>query len=394
MSVTQVVLLLLIGYVVFTIDKKKKSLPIPVVLLVIGIGLSFVPYFSTVEVTEKMIYEIFLPGILFVSAYKYSAKAIKRHGAVLATLSTLGLMATALLLGLLTYMIGGWFGSISFLGAMVIASILTPTDPVSAVSVLEEAADEQIAEVVDGESMINDGTSIVLFTVLSGMYLGENSFQLTGFIGEFLYVSLGGVAVGIAFGWLCSKAVHITHHRDYQVMLSIIIAYGVFQTAEHIGFSGVLGTVAAGIMLSYEFEHMNREEHYREALSGFWNVVEPSLLALVFLLIGITATPYLTSANWSMAIIIFVASIVIRYLIVTSVLAIFHNHRSLDKNRQAFLVSWAGIRGTMSVFLILSLHAKSPDGSEELLSISFSVVVLSLIIQSLGVYPLSRKLEN
>ncbi|WP_102335359.1 cation:proton antiporter [Salimicrobium jeotgali] len=394
MSVTQVVLLLLIGYVVFTIDKKKKSLPIPVVLLVIGIGLSFVPYFSTVEVTEKMIYEIFLPGILFVSAYKYSAKAIKRHGAVLATLSTLGLMATALLLGLLTYMIGGWFGSISFLGAMVIASILTPTDPVSAVSVLEEAADEQIAEVVDGESMINDGTSIVLFTVLSGMYLSENSFQLTGFIGEFLYVSLGGVAVGIAFGWLCSKAVHITHHRDYQVMLSIIIAYGVFQTAEHIGFSGVLGTVAAGIMLSYEFEHMNREEHYREALSGFWNVVEPSLLALVFLLIGITATPYLTSANWSMAIIIFVASIVIRYLIVTSVLAIFHNHRSLDKNRQAFLVSWAGIRGTMSVFLILSLHAKSPDGSEELLSISFSVVVLSLIIQSLGVYPLSRKLEN
>lgn len=394
MSVTQVVLLLLIGYVVFTIDKKKKSLPIPVVLLVVGIGLSFVPYFSTVEVTEKMIYEIFLPGILFVSAYKYSAKAIKRHGAVLATLSTLGLMATALLLGLLTYMIGGWFGSISFLGAMVIASILTPTDPVSAVSVLEEAADEQIAEVVDGESMINDGTSIVLFTVLSGMYLGENSFQLTGFIGEFLYVSLGGVAVGIAFGWLCSKAVHITHHHDYQVMLSIIIAYGSFQTAEHIGFSGVLGTVAAGIMLSYEFEHMNREEHYRKALSGFWNVVEPSLLALVFLLIGITATPYLTSANWAMAIIIFLASIVIRYLIVTSVLAIFHNHRSLDKNRQAFLVSWAGIRGTMSVFLILSLHAKSPDGSEMLLSISFSVVVLSLIIQSLGVYPLSRKLEN
>ncbi|SDJ35057.1 cation:proton antiporter [Salimicrobium halophilum] len=393
MSVTQGVLLLLIGYIVFTIDKKKKNVPVPVLLLIIGIGLSFIPYFSSIEVTERMIYDLFLPGILFVSAYKYSTKAIQRHAPVLGTLSTVGLVAMALLLGLFIYGIAGWFESITLLGAMLIASILTPTDPVSAVSVLEEAADEQIAEVVDGESMINDGTSIVLFTVLAGIYTGERSFDLFSFLGEFLYVSIGGVVVGVLFGWVCSKAVHITHHRDYQVMLSIIIAYGSFHAAEHIGVSGVLGTVAAGIMLSYEFDHTNKEDHFREALSGFWNVVEPSLLALIFLLIGIAITPYLASAYWGLAILILIASIAIRFLIVSLVLKVFRRWRRLETTKQAFLVSWAGIRGTMSVFLILSLHARSPEEAGALLSISFSVVFLSLVIQSVGVYPLSKWLE-
>ncbi|SIS40068.1 cation:proton antiporter [Salimicrobium flavidum] len=394
MNVTQVILLLLIGYIVFTIDKKKKNVPIPVVLLIIGIGLSFLPYFSSIEVTEKIIYDIFLPGILFVSAYEFSTKALRRHGPVLAALSTVGMVVMALVLGIVVYAAGGLFVNISLLGAMLVAAILTPTDPVSAISVLEEAADEHIAEVVDGESMINDGTSVVLFTVLVGIYTGEESFQFFGFLGEFLYVSLGGVAVGLLFGWICSKAVHITHHRDYQVMLSIIIAYGAFHAAEHIGVSGVLATVAAGLMLSYEFEHTNKEDHYREALSGFWNVVEPSLLSLVFLLIGIAATTTLASAHWLLVTIILFASIGIRFLIVSGVLGIFHKHRELERKKQAFLVSWAGIRGTMSVFLILSLHALSPEGSEMLLSISFPVVVLSLIIQSLGVYPLSKWLGD
>ncbi|WP_347862005.1 cation:proton antiporter [Salimicrobium sp. PL1-032A] len=393
MSVTQGLLLLFIGYIVFTIDKKKENVPVPVLLLVIGIGLSYVPYFSSIEMTEHMIYNLILPGLLFVSAYKYSPEAIRKHAPVLATLSTAGIVLTALLLGLFVYGVAGWFESVTFLGAMLIASILTPTDPVSAVSVLEDAADEQVAEVVDGESMINDGTSIVLFTVLAGMYTGERSLDFFSFLGDFLYVSIGGVVVGVLFGWVCSKAVHITHHPDYQVMLSIIIAYGSFHTAEHIGVSGVLGTVAAGIMLSYEFNHANREDHFREALSGFWNVVEPSLLALVFLLIGIATTSYLSSAYWGLAALILVASIAIRFFIVSLVLRVFRKWGRLETTKQAFLVSWAGIRGTMSVFLILSLHARSPEEAGMLLSISFSVVVLSLVIQSLGVYPLSKWLE-
>ncbi|MGP4105897.1 cation:proton antiporter [Virgibacillus sp. L01] len=391
MSTTIIIILLCIGYVIFTIDKKQKNFPVPVILLLIGIALSFIPYFSSIQVTEHMIYNIFLPGLLFTSAYQFSAKALHKNAGIIAMLSTVGLIITALLLGTLIYILGGIFQPITFVGALLVASILTPTDPVSVVSILKQSAnDTSISDVVDGESMINDGTSIVLFGVLSGMYVHEKMFRLTNFLGEFFYVSFGGIALGITIGWLFSKLIHITHHKDYQVMLSIIIAYGGFQLAEHLGFSGVLATVASGVMLSWEFDHAIKEDHYREALAGFWDVVVPTLLTLVFLLIGIEATSYLAHANWGLAIIVFCLSIIVRFIIVSGTIQLFRGWQHILDWKKALLISWSGVRGTVSIFLLLSLNTMGSESVDNLVSLAFSVVVLSLVIQSLGIYPLYK----
>ncbi|WP_298827270.1 sodium:proton antiporter [uncultured Planococcus sp.] len=397
MSAAIVTILLCIGYLVFTIDKKQENFPVPVVLVLIGIGLSFIPYFNNVEVTETLIYDVFLPGLLFVSAYQFSTDALRRNSAIIGLLSTVGLGLAVVLVGLAIYWIGGWFFSVSLAGALVIAAILAPTDPASVVSILEKSSpDKSIADIVDGESMINDGTSIVLFTVLAGMYLDSHSLDVLSILGEFVYVSAGGIILGLAVGWLLSKAVHVTHHRDYQVMLSIALAYGAFQLAESFGFSGVLATVSAGVMLSWEFSHTNKEDHYRESLSGFWNVVEPSLLALLFLLIGIEATEYLAWGNWSLALAVLFASIAIRFLIVGGTFKLVASGRqSEDVWKKSLLIAWSGIRGSMSVFLLLQLGAMAQEGAaDELISLSFSVVILSLIIQSLGIHPLSKLLDS
>lgn len=396
MSAALVTILLCIGYLVFTIDKKQENFPVPVVLVLIGIGLSFVPYFNQVEVTENLIYDVFLPGLLFVSAYQFSTKALRENAGIIGLLSTVGLGLTIALVGLAVFWIGGWFFSISLAGAFVVAAILAPTDPASVVSILKKSApDKSIADIVDGESMINDGTSIVLFTVLSSMYLQSQSLNILTVLGDFLYVSVGGILLGVAVGWLMSKAVHITHHRDYQVMLSIVLAYGVFQLAESFGFSGVLATVFAGIMLSWEFSHTNKEDHYREALSGFWEVVEPSLLSLLFLLIGIEATKYLSWDNWLLAIIILFASIAIRFLVVGSTFKVLVGKKHESIWKKSLVISWSGIRGSMSVFLLLQLGTLATgEAAEELISLGFSVVILSLIIQSLGIHPLSKLLDS
>ncbi|EIM06112.1 Na+/H+ antiporter family protein [Planococcus antarcticus DSM 14505] len=396
MSAALVTILLCIGYLVFTIDKKQENFPVPVVLLLLGIGLSFVPYFNDVEVTETLIYDVFLPGLLFVSAYQFSTAALRKNASVIGLLSTVGLVLTIALVGLVIYWVGGWFFSISLAGALVIAAILAPTDPASVVSILKKSApDKSIADIVDGESMINDGTSIVLFTVLSGLYLETASIDVLPILGEFIYVSAGGVSVGLTVGWLLSKAVHITHHRDYQVMLSIVLAYGAFQLAESFGFSGVLATVSAGIMLSWEFSHANKEDHYRESLSGFWGIVEPSLLSLLFLLIGIEATEYLEWNNWILAILILFVSIAIRFLVVGSTFKLLAGRKHEEIWKKSLLISWSGIRGSMSVFLLLQLGVMAEgDAANELISLSFSVVILSLIIQSLGIHPLSKLLES
>lgn len=396
MSAAFVTILLCIGYLVFTIDKKQENFPLPVVLVLIGIGLSYIPYFNGVEVTETIIYDVFLPGLLFVSAYQFSTKALRKNAGIIGLLSTVGLGLTIALVGLAVYWIGGWFFSVSLAGALVIAAILAPTDPASVVSILKKSSpDKSIADIVDGESMINDGTSIVLFTVLSGMFLESDSLDVLSIFGEFIYVSAGGVILGVMVGWLLSKAVHITHHRDYQVMLSIILAYGAFQLAESFGFSGVLATVSAGILLSWEFSHTNKEDHYRESLYGFWSVVEPSLLSLLFLLIGIEATEHLMWENWIFAILILFASIAIRFFIVGGTFRLLSGVEHEVIWKKALLISWSGIRGSVSVFLLLQLGAMAQGGAaDELISISFSVVILSLLVQGLGIHPLSKLLEN
>lgn len=391
----QITILLAIGYAAMTIDRWQKNFPLPAFLVLIGIGLSFIPYFSTMSVSKDVIYDIFLPGLLFVSAYQYSAKALAKHKGVIGTLSTIGLIVSAVALGGFVYTVGGLFISISFVGALLFASMLTPTDPVSVVSILQQSTDDPaIAQIVDGESMINDGTSVVLFGVLVGMFTNNSPFHLLSFLGDFLYVSIGGAALGLLIGWLFSKALHLAPQKENQVLLSIVIAYGVFHLGEFFGFSGVLATVSAGIMLSAELERTANEKEYRAALNGFWEIIEPALLSLLFLLIGITSAKYLLFPHWILAIVIFLVSIFIRFLVIAGTMQLFDGLKKHINVKDAFLLAWSGIRGTMSIFLLLSLEAEAGDNADLLVSLGFAVVLLSLVFQSIGIYPLSKRMAT
>ncbi|GAE94269.1 Na+/H+ antiporter [Gracilibacillus boraciitolerans JCM 21714] len=225
MSIEQIIILLLIGYIVFTIDTKQDNFPVPTVLVIIGIGLAFIPYFDSVNVTEDIIYHIFIPALLFISAYQFPIKNFRKNAGLIITLATAGIIVNVFLLGSLTWLIA----PLGFASALVVAAILTPTDPVSVVSIIKQAThNDEIADIVEGESMLNDGTSIVLFTTLFSIANQKQSFTLLSFTGEFLLVSIGGLTIGLVLGYLVSKIIHYSHHRQYQIMLSIILAYGSF----------------------------------------------------------------------------------------------------------------------------------------------------------------------
>lgn len=395
MTVSIAIFLLFIGYIIFSIDKKQEDFPVPPILVLIGIGLFFVPYFSSVDVTKEMIYNVFLPSMLFVSAYQFPFVDLKKYAGIITFLATAGIVVTVLLLGTVIYVVSLPFISLSFIGALLIASILTPTDPVSVVSVLKKSSKDNVTvDIVEGESLLNDGTSIVIFTFILGIYLQNQSLSSASFIGEFLFVSLGGVATGVVFGWLFSQAIHFTHHKEYQVMLSIILAYGSFHIAEHVGVSGVLATVFAGIMLSFEFGRVIQEEHFREALDGFWRIIEISILSLLFLLIGIVSADFLFFSYWPLAIAIFIVSLIVRLIIITSTIRLVPSWNKIISLNESILISWSGLKGSVSIFLILSIQSGSGQETEYIISLSFAVVLISLIIQSIGVHPLTQKLGS
>lgn len=393
----QILILLLIGYIIYTVDLKKKFFPVPVILVVIGLALSFIPYFSELHISKDMVFEVFLPALLFTAAYQFPLKQLKENWGIIAVLSTLGLIVTAVLLGASIYWISGFFASLSFTGALLLAAILIPTDPVSVTSILKESTGaEQIADVVEGESMVNDGTSIVLFTVFLSMFQTGNGFSIGKFLGEFLLVSAGGVAIGLLLGWILSKVVHITHHKEYQVMLSITVAYGGFYIAEALGVSGVLATVVTGIMLSYEIEKTKEDHNIREYLDGFWDIITPTLLSVLFLLIGIQAASYLAFPEWGFATAIFILSLVARFVMLGGFIYAVPAWRNEFQNdfSTISLITWSGIKGSMSVALLLWLEEAASGKDQLLVSLSFAVIVISLIVQSTGIYPLTKLLAK
>lgn len=393
----QLLILLFIGYIVYTIDIKKNFFPVPVVLVGIGLGLSFIPYFDGFSISKDTIFNVFLPAILFTSAYQFPLKQLKENIGIIVALSTLGMIATVGILGLAIYFAGYLFTAMSVTAAFLLASILAPTDPVSVTTVLKESSGaEQIADVVEGESMINDGTSIVFFTIFLMMFQTGGDFSAGKFIPELLLVSIGGILLGMAFGWLMSNTIRFTTDKKYQVMLSVVGAYGSFYLGEAVGVSGVLASVAAGIFVSYEMSKAIEEDTLQESLDGFWDIATPVLLAVLFLLIGIRGMDYLRFSDWWFAIVIFILTLLVRFIVIAVFIYGVPAWRNEFRNdfSTITLTAWSGIKGAMSVALLLWLEEAAPGDGRILVSLSFAVILLSLTIQSVGIYPLSRVLKN
>lgn len=393
----QLLMLLFIGYIVYTIDIKKKFFPVPVVLVGIGLGLSFIPYFDGFTISKDTIFYVFLPAILFTSAYQFPLKPLKENIGIIVALSTLGMIATVGILGLTIYFAGSMFTAVSLTAAFLLAAILAPTDPVSVMTILKESSGaDQIADVVEGESMINDGTSIVFFTIFLMMFQTGSGFSSEQFIAELLLVSIGGILLGMAFGWLMSKTIRFTADKKYQVMLSIVGAYGSFYLGEALGVSGVLATVATGIFVSYEMSKEVEEDNLQESLDGFWDIITPVLLAVLFLLIGIRGMHYLAFSGWWFAIVIFALTLLVRFIVIAVFIYGVPAWRNEFRNdfSTITLTAWSGIKGAMSVALLLWLEETASENGQILVSLSFAVILMSLTIQSVGIYPLTKVLKN
>lgn len=393
MDLIQVVVLLFIGFLIFTIDKKQENFPVPMVLVLIGTALSYFTFFSSIAPTKELIHDWFLPALLFTSAYQFKIKWLKENAQLIAVISTFGVIAGALLLGSSIFLLG--LASLPFTAALLIAAILTPSDSVSVIAIQRETdKDAKVEEVVEGESLASDGTSTVIFSAAAAMFLMQEEFHIVSFVGDFFLKAGGGILIGILLGWLFSKALHLIHHHHYQVMLSIILAYSSFYAAEHFHLAGLLAAITAGLTLSWALDNSQREKEYRGYLDGFWEVLEPAILSLIFLLIGIEFLDHIDwSDSFSIAI-IFLLTLLVRFIMIFIITTITPKWRRKFKWGELLLITMSGIKGSVSVALLLGLTASGTDNIEPILSLTFGAVILSIVIQSIAIYPLSKKIAD
>jgi CPA1 family monovalent cation:H+ antiporter len=380
---------------------KLGRFPYTIALLIAGFVASVVGYSVEFELSHDLILIVLLPPLLFEGAATTEFERLRRNIVPILTLAIVGLVIAIAGLGVVgSYLFPGF----PLLISLLFATMILPTDPVSVLALFEElGAPDRLAVLVEGESLVNDGVGVVIFSALLG-YVGtgeeaatatEQLFTVAGVGGiatEVALFSVGGLLVGLAAGALAySVMVNLDEHMT-EVVLTIILAYGAFLLAEHyLHVSGVIATVVAGLFIG------NRGAEYamspRTKLSIFttWETAAFIVNTFIFLMIGVT-TPIgdlIDNAHLiaSAIVLVLVARAAVVYPL--TALANRFTEPEVPLDYQHVMV-WGGLHASIPIALVLGLPPGTPFRSE-LRAMVFGVAAFSLVVQGLT---MSRLLDH
>ena len=299
----QVLILLFIASLVGMLARRLK-LPYTLALVIAGLGLSFLKLdsLSDLALTPDLLLLLFLPPLLFEAAYHLPFQDLRRNAphigflAVAGVLVSVGLTAVISFAGLDSMGLASGFG---WPQAFLFASVISATDPISVLALFKElGAPKRLYQVVEGESLINDGVAVVVFVIV-GVVLGVPSAHTpsTPLLGlqdiisfsvvTFLKTSLGGIAAGAAVGAAASILTRQVDDHLIEITLTTLVAWGSFLLAEQVHVSGVLSTVTAGIVMGSFGKHFGMSPSTRVAVHDFWQYMGFVSNSFIFLLVGL-----------------------------------------------------------------------------------------------------------
>jgi len=371
------------------------KVPYTVALVVAGLVLGVAHAFEPPHLTKELLFAIFLPGLIFEAAFHLEARQFWKNKLAIHALAIPGVVAAiGLTAALLAPVVAGleFVEGFGFVHALAFSAIIVATDPIAVVGLFKSlGAPKRLAVLVEGESLLNDGTGVVLFTLVLGVASG-GAFTLGGAVLDFVRVAGMGALIGGAVGYAVSQVIRRVDDAMVEITLTVVAAYGSFVAAEHFHYSGVIATVVAGMVCGNWAAHVGMSPTTRVAVETFWEYVAFALNSMVFLLIGLEVQLSSLLASWKPILVAYVAVLAGRALVVFAVSGLLRLSRErIPWNWSAVLV-WSGLRGAISMVLALSLPSDFPY-RELLIHMTFGVVVLSIISQGLGMAPLLRRLK-
>ena len=289
MTTEAIFILLLVLATSVAIATRKLRVPYTVALVLSGLVIGALDVVQAPELTRELLFFVFLPGLLFEAAYHIEYEEFRRNLLPIGSLALPGVVAATLVTALVlkpTVDLLGMGGGFGWQQGLLFGALIAATDPVAVVALFKTlGVPRELAVVMEGESLLNDGTAIVVFTLILGVSTGDGA-HAGPLIVAFLVTVGGGAALGIGMGLGVSEVMKRIDDPMIEITLTTIAAYGSFVAAEYFGVSGVIATVSAGMLCGNYAAVHGMTASTRIAVESFWEYVAFALNSMVFLLIG------------------------------------------------------------------------------------------------------------
>ena len=342
---------------------------------------------------ETVLLEVMLSFLLFAGALHTKLDELKKQRAPILMFATLGVITSTFLIGGMMYMVAGWLGhEIDFIYCLLFGALISPTDPIAVLGILKEAKAPKKLEIkIVGESLFNDGVGVVVFLVILAIAekgLASVDAEEVGFL--FFEEVFGGIALGLLLGWVGFQLMKTIDHYETEVMITLALVMGIYSVAHLLHFSGPLAVVVAGIYIGNKSPQIAWSKTTQNYVDKFWELLDVLLNAILFVLIGFELLIITINGEYIMFGLVAIPMVLLaRWLALKGPIELFKNKLDFIP-RTDLIMTWGGIRGGISIALALSLK---PEMERELfITVTYIIVVFSIIAQGLTIGPLVRTL--
>jgi NhaP-type Na+/H+ or K+/H+ antiporter len=379
---------LLVAVPTLSVLARALRIPYPIVLVLGGLPLGFIPGVPDVALDPELVLVLFLPPLLYVTAFfanlrelRADARAISLAAVplVLFTMGAVAVAAHALIEGL------------PWAAAFALGAIVSPTDPIAATAIFHRlGAPRRLISLIEGEALINDSSGLIAYRIAVAAAVG-GGFSLVGASARFVVSVAGGIAIGLVVGWLIAQIRRRLEDPPVELTISLFTGYAAYLPAEQLGVSGVLAAVTAGIYLGWRALYL--------------------INAVLFLLIGLHLPRVLEGLQGISGVTLLTYAVVVCAIVVGARLAwmftVPYLVRALDRRpsqvarrvgaRPRLVVAWAGMRGAVSLAAALSLPSETTAGApfpqrDLLIFLAYAVVLFTVVGQGLTLPTLIRRL--
>jgi monovalent cation/hydrogen antiporter len=408
-SGTELVLLgVLVAVSALFVAAAFSSVPYPILFVLGGLTLGFVPGVPNVVLEPDLVLVIVLPPLLYSAAFFSSLRDLRANlrsismlaiGLVLATTFGVAAVAHALI------------DDLSWKAAVVLGAIVSPTDPIAATSIARRLnVPRRVVTIVEGEAMINDATALIAYRFAVAAIV-TGTFSLSDAALEFVVSAVGGIGIGLVVGWLVSRVRRRLDDPPVEIALSLLTAYLAYLPAEAIGVSGVLAAVTVGIFLGWLAPQLVTSPSTRLQSQAVWEILVFVVNAFLFALLGLQFQDLVTGLDgYSASTLIGYGAIVGAAVVGMRILWVFpltylprflfRRIRERDPYppwQYPVLVSWMGMRGAVSLAAALAIPLQTDAGTafparNLIIFLTFCVILVTLVFQGLTLPALIRKL--